>query len=138
MQAPSSGSRALGTDDGCYRPEAEIVREIGEPGKRERLGIRARRAFSQASLTTAKRRRQYDMRLLTERVWVRVLFAEPDVTASSSLCFWLTAVSCVSCDIGQNERVCALSGEWSNRKKGPQRDRDERVSHVLLIGMHFV
>src|SRR5262245_35166388 len=46
-------------------------------------------------------------RLLTNRVHVRVAFAEADISTSSSLHSWLTAAACVSCDIGQNERVCA-------------------------------
>ena len=70
------------------------------------------------------------------RVRICVCLGEPFVSVSSSLRFWLTAPARVSRDIGQNERVCALSGEWSNRSNGRQCGRDERFSHVLRIGMH--
>ena len=73
----------------------------------------------------------------TKRSYVRVLFGEPNGSVSNSGHVWLTALSRISGEPGQNERNGTLSGEMPTRQKGRQRGDMGRVSHVLRIGMHF-
>jgi hypothetical protein len=57
--------------------------------------------------------------LLTKRLEVRILFAEPFVSTSSSLYFWLTAAAFVTCDIGQNESACAFPRRMAESMEAP-------------------